>query len=92
VSATDARFRVPETVLRARLEDADVLLNTATGRYHLLSGLGPRILADLEAGRTVDAVVAEVSGDHAAAADRVRTDVDGFVTALLDKGLLERRP
>jgi hypothetical protein len=78
-------------VLRASLEDEEVLLNTDTGIYHLLNGTGLALLGSMESGASfasaVDALVA-ASGE---APERVRTDAETFLAAMLERGLLEAR-
>ena len=82
------RYELPSGVLRAQVGDEEVLLNTATGQYHLLSGSGPRVLSELEAGRSVTEIcdrLADASGKDPAG---ISSDVEGFVAELVARGLL----
>jgi hypothetical protein len=88
----DARYRLPGTVLRAQLETSDVLLDTSSGLYHLLSGSGPRILEELHAGATVESVITGLADRTDAEPERIRRDVTSFVDSLVRQGLLEPRP
>lgn len=83
-------YRLAPGVLRASLEDEEVLLNTETGIYHLLNSTGHRLLASMESGASFDAAadaLVDVSGQGAA---RVRADAEMFLAAMLERGLLER--
>jgi hypothetical protein len=92
VSDANARYRLPETVLRARLESSDVLLNTRSGLYHLLSGTGPDIVEALQDGATIEAVVTTIAGRTDGELARVQADVTAFVASLVGQGLLEPVP
>ena len=88
----EARYRLPGTVLRAQLETSDVLLNTTSGLYHQLSGSGPGIVEDLQAGATVQSIIASLAERTDAEPERIRRDVTSFVASLVEQGLLEPRP
>jgi hypothetical protein len=83
------RYRLPDRVLRAPLQDEEVLLNAKTGIYHLLNETGRTILADLEARATVADVVRRECEATGEPNERVRSDVEAFVAALSERGLLE---
>ena len=87
--ALDERYRLPATVLRAQLETSDVLLNTTSGLYHLLSGSGPGIVEQLQAGATVEAVIATLADRTDGDPGRIRADVTAFIASLVRQGLLE---
>jgi hypothetical protein len=84
-----SRYRIPDRVLRAPLEDQEVLLNTDTGGYHLLNDMGRAIIAALEAGADVDDIVRREAAETGEPEERVRADVLTFLDALRERGLLE---
>ena len=86
-----SRYALPSGVLRAQVGEEEVLLNTATGQYHLLSGSGPSVIAELEAGRTLPEICdrfAERSGHDPKG---IGSDLEAFVGRLLERGLLTTR-
>jgi hypothetical protein len=83
------RYRVPDGVLRAELEGEEVMLNPATGVYHLLNPGGRRVVEGLEEGVSIEALTATVATDSDTEAERVRSDTESFVQAMVERGLLE---
>ena len=76
-------------VLRASLEDEEVLLNPGSGMYHLLNRTGRSLLETMEAGTSFEdaiRVIAKASGTEIGA---VRSDAESFVSRMTDRGLLE---
>lgn len=82
-------YRVPARVLRAQLDDDEVMLNPDTGMYHLLGDGGSQIVAAIETGSNVAGIVESIAKDADVPPERVRRDVDAFITALVERGLLE---
>jgi hypothetical protein len=82
-------YRMPEGVLRAELEGDEVLLNPATGVYHLLNPAGRRVVEGLGEGSSIDALIAAIATDSATEVEQVRRDTESFVRAMVDRGLLE---
>ena len=81
---------MPEGVLRAELDGEEVLLNPATGVYHLLNPTGRRLVVELDAGSSLEQVVdAMARAGSAADIERVRSDSASFVKGMLERGLLE---
>jgi hypothetical protein len=70
------------------LEGEAVLLDLASGRYFGLNPVGTRIWVLLDAGSTVDAVVAAIAAEFEADPDEVARDVDELLTELIAKGLV----
>jgi coenzyme PQQ synthesis protein D (PqqD) len=83
------RYRVSKSVLRASLEGEEVLLSTETDQYHVVNATGRAVIAEFEAGRSLEEAVETLVADTGKPADKVRRDVDDFVQALLSRGLLE---
>lgn len=83
------RYRVVDEVLRADLEEQAVLLNPDTGTYHLLNATGRRLIAEMEAGTSLEdaigSLVEETGGPH----ERIEHDARTFIEAMLDRCLLE---
>ena len=83
------RYRVSKSVLRASLEGEEVLLSTDTDQYHVVNDTGLAVIAEFDAGRSLEEAVATLVADTGKPADTVRRDVTDFVQALLSRGLLE---
>lgn len=86
------QFRVPERVLRATLkeeEEKEVMLNTETGVYHLLNGTGREVLAGLETGRSIEETADSIADEKSVPREQVRADLESFVRALVERGLIE---
>ena len=83
------RYRVRAEVLRAPLQEDEVLLNPETGIYHLANVTGRAVLAALQAGDTVATVADRIARDTGTAPERVRQDVEAFVQAMTSRGVLE---
>lgn len=86
------RYRVPGGVLRAELEGKEVLLDPARGTYHLVNETGRRLLAGFESGKSVTEVVQDLTGASGELPSRVASDVDAFVRAMMERGLIEEVP
>lgn len=86
------RYQMPEGVLRAQLDGDEVLLNPVTGVYHLLNATGRELVEGFDRGLTfeesVDALASRTGGER----DQVLSDADSFVTAMLERGVLEEVP
>jgi Coenzyme PQQ synthesis protein D (PqqD) len=83
------RYRVSKSVLRASLEGEEVLLSTDTDQYHVVNATGRAVIAEFDAGRSLEEAVETLIADSGEPADKVRRDVADFVQALLSRGLLE---
>lgn len=77
----------PDVIFRD-LEGEAVLLDLASGRYFGLNPVGTRIWLLLDAGSTVDAVVAAIAEEFEADPGEVARDVDELVTELAARGLV----
>jgi Coenzyme PQQ synthesis protein D (PqqD) len=83
-------YVLPKGVLRASLEDEEVLLNPATGMYHLLNRTGKQLVESMARGDSFDAAVEGIA--HSTGEDllRVRADADEWVRRMADRGLIEK--
>jgi hypothetical protein len=84
------RYRVPSYVLRAEMSGEEVLLNPETGYYHLVNATGHILLSRFERGDSLQESVEGLARDTNQSLERVSADVDAFVQALMQRGLLER--
>jgi hypothetical protein len=83
------RYRIPRSVLRAELEGDEVLLNPETGVYHLVNDTGKAILDSLAGGSSLGECIDRLARDTDQPIDRISRDADAFVTAMLERRLLE---
>jgi PqqD family protein of HPr-rel-A system len=81
-------YRFPHGVLRAELDGEAVLMNPDTGQYHLLNATGVQVLDSIEREGDTSAVIEELARRSGLSEAAVRTDVQNFVDALLDRQLL----
>lgn len=64
-------------------------MSTETDQYHVVNATGRAVIAEFDAGRSVEEAVETLVADSGKPADKVRRDVAEFVQALLSRGLLE---
>ena len=86
------RYRIPEGVLRARLEGEEVMLNPDSGVYHLLNDTGRSLTLLFDDGRSLEEAAVALAEKTGAPMDRVERDVRSFVDAMLERHLLEEVP
>jgi hypothetical protein len=84
------RYRLAAGVLRAPLEEQEVLLNLETGIYHLVNRTGRAILTRLEEG-SLEEAAARLSEETGQPLERVLREARAFLTALTERGLLEAK-
>jgi DNA-binding MarR family transcriptional regulator len=82
------RYRLADGVLRAELEGEAVLMNPDTGQYHLLNPTGVRVLDAIERNDDVSDAVSDLARRGGVSEATVDADVQAFVDALLERGLL----
>jgi hypothetical protein len=83
------RYRIRPGLLRAPLEQDEVLLNPDTGVYHLANVTGRSVLAALGAGDSVDDVIRQLVEETGQPRERVLADVNAFVQAMVARGVLQ---
>jgi hypothetical protein len=76
-------------VLRATLEDEEVLLNPKSGMYHLLNRTGRSLLEAMEAGGSLEDAIQVIAKTSGAELATVALDAASFVSRMTDRGLLE---
>ena len=82
------RYVLADGVLHATIEDEQVLLNTDTGVYHLVNGTGVRVIALMADGRELANAVGELAQESGQPREAVARDVDRFLAAMTERGLL----
>ena len=83
-----SRFRVPDTVIAQTIAGETVILDLDAGLYFGLDPVGARIWELVAEGATLDAVAAQMVVEYDVARERVESDIDTLVTALLEKSLV----
>jgi hypothetical protein len=80
-------YLLPDHVVRATVDDEEVLLNMETGQYHLLNDTGRVLLQRLLNGDGPEDA-AEWLRSQGAAEDEARRDLNEFSNRLVERGLL----
>jgi hypothetical protein len=83
-------LRPSRDVLSAEQDGTVVLLDLRRGVYFGLDDVGTFIWHHIETGASEEQVVAALGHEYDASADALRCDVDEFVVALQDRGLVVR--
>jgi hypothetical protein len=84
------RYRKPQGVLHARIDDEEVLLNPETGVYHLVNGTGRWLLDRMDEGQTLGEAIRSLSDEAGEDLRRVSAEAVSFVEAMKARGLLEQ--
>lgn len=80
--------RISADVIFRDLEGEAVLLDLASGRYFGLNPVGTRVWMLLDAGATVDGVVAAIAAEFDGDPDEIARDVDDLLAELTARGLV----
>lgn len=83
------RAVVPRRVVYRRLVTETVLLNIETGLYHGMDDVGSRFFRALQESESVRAAVDVLVEEFDAPEERIREDMLGYCSDLLERGLLE---
>jgi hypothetical protein len=83
-------LRAAAHVAAATRDGCTVLLDLRTERYLRLDEVGGAVWAQLEHGASVPEVVDRLAAEYDAPVDRIRADVEAFVTRLGEARLVER--
>jgi hypothetical protein len=70
------------------MDGEQVLLNPATGVYHLVNKVGGEVLASLADGASVGECVQSIAARSKTDESVIRADVQAFLDGLLERGLL----
>jgi len=82
------RITVPESVLFRDLDGEAVLLETGTGRYYGLDEVGTRMWSLLQSHGEIEAVCRALLDEYDVPEDRLRADLELFLEALAERGLV----
>lgn len=83
-------MRIPEDVLSRDLDGEAVLLDLRSGKYFGLNGTGARVWALLKDGLERPEIAKVLTEEFEVDEDRARADVDAFIAALMDRGLIRK--
>lgn len=81
-------YEVPASVRHERLDDEVIAIDLDTGAYFALDGVAAVCWSVLAAGGAVDTVVDMMAAGFEVARDTARSDVQGFVSELVQVHLL----
>ena len=83
-----SRYRVPDGVLKAEMSGEQVLLNPATGVYHLVNATGLVLLTEMDAGKSLEDAIRALSQQSGQSVETVETDAAAFIESMVQRGLL----
>jgi type I protein arginine methyltransferase len=87
-----AAFRVSERVLARRVAEELLLLDPATGVYHVLNETGAQVWESLQQGNGADAIAAAVAARYEVETSVVAGDVAAVLAELQEANLIEALP
>jgi len=90
--STDARFEVAPSVHARPLHDEVVVLDMAGGEFFSLDEVGARVWERIVAGASIAEVVAALTADYDADAERIERDVLALVGELVTRRLVTAKP
>jgi coenzyme PQQ synthesis protein D (PqqD) len=89
--STDEPVKI-EPHVRAMIDgDGGVLLDLKAGRYYSLNRVGARIWSRAEKGMTPSQILADLQQIYQVPAEQLAADLNTFVRAMEEKGLLRAR-
>ncbi len=77
-----------EGLMTADMDGSAVMMDIMTGKYYNLGEIGGRIWELLEEPASVAALVEKLTQEYDVSADQCRRDIEPFLGALLQRGLL----
>jgi len=81
---------IPSDVLSRDLDGEAVLLDLRSGRYFGLNGTGARVWALLKDGLERVGIAEALTEEFEVDMDTARADVDAFIAALTERGLIRK--
>lgn len=75
-------------LMTADMDGSAVMMDITTGKYYNLGTIGGRIWELLEEPMTVTALVGRLTDEYDVSAKQCRTDIEPFLSKLLERGLL----
>ena len=85
----ETKMVIPAQVMSRQVGDETVILDLGSGMYFGLDPVGARIWQLLSEGHQVDAVVSALLGEYDVPEEQLRQDVNGLVSELVSRGLVE---
>jgi PqqD family protein of HPr-rel-A system len=85
-------FRIPERVLARRVAEELLLLDPASGVYHVLNETGAQVWESLQQGESAEAIAAAVAERYGIDAARTAEDVAVILAELQEAKLIEALP
>jgi len=82
------KLYVSASVTHAELDDEVVLLDTRSGTYFSIDGVGIRIWESLRKGATEGQIVQRIVREYDVAPEVARADVAAFLAILVARGLI----
>jgi hypothetical protein len=80
----------PRKSVRALIDaDGCLLMDLENGQYYSLNRVGAEVWRGVEVGSAVEDIAATLSSSYSVSQDELVADVEFFVTALEEKGLIE---
>ena len=83
-------MRIPEDVLSRDLDGEAVLLDLRSGKYFGLNGTGARVWSLLKDGLERPEIAKILCDEFEVDEDHARADVDAFIGALVERGLIRK--
>jgi len=89
IQPADRIYRRKQQILSAAVDDEIVMMSVEKGQYYNLNVMGTRIWHLLETPRSVVEVVMALDEIYDVPEEKIRDEVDAFLTRLERAGLLE---
>lgn len=86
----DTKLVAVEDQLTSEVDAEKVVLQTETGTYYGIEGVGGRAWELLQQPCSVEELRAKIAAEYDVDPERCHRDVDEFLSALLDEQLVER--
>ena len=88
MNANESILRPAHGVVREAFADEVVIINLDSGTYYSLNGSGVTVLTSIEAGASLETLVAVVAARYNAETTRIETDVRALIDRLLAEQLV----
>lgn len=85
-------LNISRYVVWSDVDDDLLLFDQRSGSYHALNAVAARVWRGVASGMAVPALVEELAHQYAAPPERIRADVEKFITTVLELQLLIAGP